>query len=244
MRMFKRTLHQLVLDRCFKHKQVCLIIMTILLLLITFNSCVYLLEPYRKKFKKHSICYYDCLAGGIDSLIKINGFYTNTNTQKAVRPMPSFVFYNDGTFSKVPWSDDYPIFSNISNINISEHTEKYKKNFLSFKKYDLLGGMYVIKNDTIICEYVEPDFYEGTMKFRYTFKVVDKETIELISKEILNRNSDLYDDFSKAISSNKVWKFYPGTNKPDSINTYDRNLRYRWSSIRKWREYKHKLKKQ
>ena len=227
-----------------KYKHIVLRLTTILLFTVLLNSCVFLLQPYRHKYKKDSICSYDNLTGGIDSLIDINGFYSlYTFDTGSHFNTSSFVFYNDGTFSIVPWSDDLPIYSNVSNIDISEHINKYKKNVFSFRKYDLLGGMYIMKEDTIVCEYVEPEFFEGTYKLRYTFKVVDRQTIKFLFSEELNRNNYYFFDHDNDNTLRLLWKFYPGINKPDSLNTYDKNLKYRWSSVKKWREYKRELKK-
>ena len=211
-------------------------------LTLMLYSCTYLLLPYRQDFKAHSVSLYDKVSGGIDSLININGFYTLKGVSRMRNWMvkPSFVFYADGTMSTVKWKDDLPVFSNIPNINIKEHSGKIKKNIFSFREYDLRGGLYHISNDTVVCEFVEPDFLYGTSKVQYVFKVKDRNTLRLIRKELMRRRgpeiytTDYHDEF--------CWTFYPAIEKPDSTDTYDKHLRYRWDNVENWKKYKRSLK--
>jgi len=210
----------------------------LLLTLVMTDGCIDIYLKDRAYLKKNVLEYFDKAEGGIDKLINIDGYYCMNSD---VMSYKSFLFFNDGSFSLINWKEFPTLFAGVPNINLSEHQRKYINcrmmiEILWRKGYELEGGVYVLKNDTIITEYKEMG-YESM--YRYKFKVKDKNSIVLISKELYDRQYEPREVFFDDIQEKyRTLKFVPAKDLPSSIDMYNKNIRYRWSDRRSWRNYK------
>ena len=217
----------------------------LLLTLVITEGCLSLVFHPEKKtyFKNNQLDFFDKAEGGVDKLINIGGYYAVKSpnvTQK------SFIFFNDGSFSILYWKEEPPIFMGVPNINLNEHLQKYRyrRTILGYllqgllnNIYGLEGGVYVFKNDTIITEHMDVDWLDTE---RHIFKVKDRNSIVLLSEEFfydINEGSRTvsYDDVPE---SHRTYYFVPAQDLPSSIDMYNKNLRYRWSDRRSWKNHK------
>ena len=223
--------------------QICLIL---LLTLVMTEGCIYYSMKERSFFKKNVLEYFDKAEGGIDKLINIDGYYVTAKPNKyssgTLSGDFSFIFFNDGSFSLLNWKETPPFYCGVPDINLSEHQRKFIDcrtmiEILWTKRYELEGGVYVLKNDTIITEYDDMDGY----LIRYTFKVKDRNSIVLISSELIHYDmqgvfcEQSYDEMKEEFRS---LKFVRAHELPSSIDMYNKNIRYRWSNQDSWRSYK------
>jgi len=209
-------------------------------------GCIFYSMKENAFFKKNVLEYFDKAEGGIDKLINIDGYYTTAKPEKylggKLSSSFSFIFFNDGSFSLINWKEDPPIFAGVPNISLSEHQRKEINcrmmiEILWKKRYELKGGVYVLNEDTIFTEY---DDMDGAL-IRYNFKVKDRNTIVLISSELVyydmqgEFHEESYDDMKEEY---RTLKFVPAHDLPSPVDMYNKNKRYRWSDRRSWRNYK------
>ena len=217
-----------------------------ILTLVMTEGCFYFSMKERSFFKKNVLEYFDKAEGGIDKLINIDGYYVTAKPKKyssgTLSGDFSFIFFNDGSFSLLNWKETPPFYGGVPDINLSEHQRKFivcrtMIEILWTKRYELAGGVYVLKNDTIIIEY---DDMDGSL-VRYTFKVKNRNTIVLISSEFIYYDmhgefrEQSYDEMKEEFRS---LKFVPAHDLPSPIDMYNKNIRYRWSDRHSWKKYK------
>ena len=134
----------------------------------------------------------------------------------------------------------------VPNINLNEHLHKYPYGmtmlvyllqYLLTNKYGLEGGVYVLKNDTIITEHFIVDWLDTK---RHIFKVKDRNSIVLLSEEYCGDINEGFRtvSFDDIPESHRTYYFVPAQDLPSPIDMYNKNLRYRWSDRRSWKNYK------
>ena len=221
-----------------------------LILCASLSGCWLLIND--KDFSKKDImlkC--DDVDGGINRLIDIEGYYS-MNTERTSYSIVwdgfGIIFYNDGSCSTLEWKENPPIYLNIPNINLKEHLDEYEHRVLPFiykgHHYDLCGGLYTIKEDTIVVEFVgRGDFIKEL--FRIYFKAINRRTLELLEYQEFNKNENkiVWTDRSKQDSISNLVSYVPCKNLPSPLNMYNQHKKYRWNDKKKWKEY-HKKRKE
>ncbi len=207
-------------------------------------------------FEENQILFkYDSLEGGVQNKINISGYYScgvirdlwwNVSAPFYTKGPEDFslIFFDDGTFSWLEWKEAQPIFLGLDNLNLSEHLKlRYPLPAAGTikdlsQKYELCGGIYQTKGDTIITEYVSVDYYSRDLS-RTGFVVIDRNTIRMIFHERVDKEPRYHriNDFSNRHETDYLFHFHPATNLPSPVNTYDKHQIYRWNDEEKWKSY-------
>ena len=198
------------------------------------------------------LLFFDKTEGGISKLIDINGYYnvynSDDNQNNWISNRSGLIFFDDGTYSCLSWRENPPIYNNSRDIRLKEYLTDYEYRCLLFGrcfrwyKYDLCGGIYTIKNDTIITEEVSLD-YADLIILRNAYKVIDNHTILQIYQEQQTKDTVDHIDYLRLSDTRFTYHFFPATDLPPSINMYNKCMKDHWEDKSKWEEYKSERRK-
>lgn len=157
----------------------------------------------------HEFTYcFDGKVTGLDTLINTNGYYLNYKVR-------DYIFYNYG-FTKTAnfehWKEQVPTESS---------------------KYGIYG-VYNVFNDTIKVQYITPPNGKTQGKYDVWFKVIDKNTIQMIyygGRKRYISNVDV-EDFKTnsyySLNDMVVFKFHPLKALPDIKETFVYDKKWFW----------------
>jgi hypothetical protein len=191
------------------------------------------------------------------NLINTNGYYTETvisrthpndlytgfSKERIDTNRRGFILFKDGTCAyHFMWytthKDPVPYFKEIV-YNDSLYTG-------NFYKY-IYWGMYHIINDTVIAQctrrpilFSNGDSWDG---YEYRYKIIDRNTIQCISEEIICRKRDKkYNNMYLGERTFYPAKFIPTEVVPTS-NGWIKKKKWFWCNKEDWKAYKEKMKK-
>lgn len=201
-----------------------------LFILLSVSGCWPL--AYERNFLcSQEMSRYGQAAGGIDSLIDIDGIYLMDQRREyksAEWDGNGLIFYNDGSCSTFEWTDEAIANHAIApGINLSANIAKYRPRTgligLIFKRhrYDLCGGSYTISNDTVTVEYVD-DLNLMKNLFRLRFKVIDRRTLRLVGYDVIQKDAVVTRELDSVPSIYNTVRFMPATNLPSPLNMYNK----------------------
>lgn len=187
---------------------------------------------------------FDEVEGGVSSHININGYYNFKLINCYYTDIEGgIIFFDDGSFSTLQWKDAPPLLLNVPNVSLksqlTDYDYRYKLMGRVFKRkyYDLSGGLYVVRGDTILTEHITNDLEHYNYIERMTFKIIDRNTLQLLQCEKLTRNGNSCRDFRNMHPDITLLHFYPAYNLPEPTNMYMKSLWHRWKDVDKWRDY-------
>lgn len=207
----------------------------IIFIFFCLASCSYLRQS-SETIKNFTLCFDDKYTG-IDSLINCSGYYyskpsasllqKNTNIQPRDTIAETYIFYKNGFFIKG--------FSKLFCYQTSENLKKYK---------DLNGGkwgLYTLSGDTIKAQFVESPSTMSFEKGEWWFKIIDRNTIQLLDFKYrirLTSEEVKKSQLSKQIDDLPLCKFARIDAMPNPDKSWVKMEKWFWCNKEKYKEWK------
>jgi hypothetical protein len=203
----------------------------LIFILVLITGCSYL-RQHSNTARNFTFCF-DNAYQGLDTMININGFFyfkhvlSPEQMTSKVEPQdtlyPIFSFYKDGFFVK-----DFCLECFQSPENI--------------KRYSNGGdwGLYTVHEDTIKAQFVEPPSGSSWLKGEIWFKIIDKNTIQLLLFKYCDSITfkDILKLKSRKTDNNQLYKFAELNNKPDPNKCWLKREKWIWCNLEKYKEWK------
>jgi len=207
----------------------------LLLSLFLFTSCYLVIRYPLSVPKKIRALYTQCYS--IDKLdnipYRIDGYYNRAcNDDDCLGG--SFMFYKDGTVAE-----------GVALLDTCKEGE-YRINKKYLYNQARPWGTYTISNDTIIVQVIH-NVHNSQTIHHYTFKVIDRYKLQLISDYGSRFDSDtlsLTNEFEMAEGNlNILYEFYPLEYKPNNTHFWLKKKKWFWCDEQEYKEYMRKLKR-
>lgn len=237
------------------------------IIIIVSNNNIFASPPQKRKYNI-TLCFPDSIEK-FNSTININGYYRSMTIEKKTNVIGGFLskdslgIYMDTTYNNIMF---YPNglyvmgfgdtnqnrlkFDSISRRfkggNVPLYFEElnkisHKKEDISF--YNLEWGIYRIKNDSIIVQYLgksRPLTFNGSWEI--IFKIIDYNTIKWINTRQLD--NDKQENYVKGIDDKDVYyNFHETSEQPDPDNAWILKEKWFWCNEDDWKEFMKNRKK-
>ena len=198
------------------------------------------------------LCTFDGEHGSIRDHIDIDGyFYVGDKDNCENETFRYIMFFDDGSFSNFYWKEIGPLredpfkYTGVEDIDIKSNISKpYENSSILCRNYELTGGAYKIKGDTIICESTFKNFLysHGRQRVRQVFRIVDRCTLEPVQLSINSKHGlpITYDavEMKARWGDDGLYHFVRARNLPEPKDMYCKNKRFMWKKGRNFRRYK------
>ena len=206
---------------------------------LSLSSCnilydVLLLPPTPKDLSKwQEEKFYEGKSTGIDKLINTDGYWLCEDSTYLCEYTDALLFYDDGTLGTFMFRRgkgdtgvlDFP--RGMPGVDLKSAFEGSAR--------CTFWCCYDCRNDTICAEsYNIHPYWWDMVKLR--FKVINKDTIELVSRRIYSNN-----EIGEWMSKNVRFTFVPTISLPDADNAYIKTKKWIWRDEKEWKAYKQRI---
>lgn len=170
---------------------------------------------------------------GIDTLIKIIGYYSYSERESSRYDGKSFIFFKDGFFTYSPFSDP--------NMTVKNNGE-VKKIVKPINGY--FTGIYKINNDTIKAQFSNPPNAMSWGMTEIWFEIVDNNTLRVINvpDSIISRANQIRNTSTYRLKEEYLVSFKPLSILPNPDDDWIKERKWFWCNDALYKEWQRKRK--